>query len=383
MHTKKKLIRVAAIGGSLRCLLKGQLKYFNQFYHVTAISSPDEMLNDVAIHEGVSVKGIKIERKISPLKDIISLYSLYRFFRSERPQIVHSHTPKAGLLTMVAAKLARVPIRVHTFTGLIFPNRSGPMHLLLKNMDRITCICATKVIPEGQGVKNDLQTHRITRKDLQVVANGNINGIDLKEFSTTNIDETQVTALKNKYKISKNDFVFVFVGRIVKDKGVSELVSAFSQLPESNFKLILVGEREADLDPLDADTIARINSSNNILETGWQDDVRLFLAAADCLVLPSYREGFPNSVIQAGAMGLPCIVTDINGSNEIISDGINGLVVPAKNSQKLFIAMKLITQDRELYSNLSNQARRLIAQKFDQSLVWNELHTIYKRLENY
>ena len=208
-----KLFRTSTIPLSLNVLLKGQLRFLSQEFEVTAISGAGKDLEEVAGRENVKTHAVEMQRQISPVKDFISLFKLYLYFRKEKPQIVHSITPKAGLLSMLAAKLAGVPVRMHTFTGLIFPSKTGIMQQLLIKMDKLLCWAATNIYPEGNGVKNDLINFNITSKPLKVLANGNVNGIDLEFFSKTTVSAIKQNQLKQDLGIRVNDFVFIFRGR--------------------------------------------------------------------------------------------------------------------------------------------------------------------------
>lgn len=379
---KKIIIRTSTIPDSLNVLLKGQLNFINnqKEYEIIAVSGQGKSLNEVCKREGVKVVSIDFERQISIFKDLVSLYNLWVLFKKEKPSIVHSITPKAGLLSMVAAYLANVPIRIHTFTGLVFPSKTGVLNYVLILMDRILCFCATNIYPEGNGVKNDLIKYQITQKSLKVLANGNINGIDTTFFNPMQFSYVEITNLKNELEIQNDDFVFIFVGRLVKDKGINELINAFSKIKSSNVKLVLVGEYEHDLDPLFEETINEIEKNPNIISVGFQSDVRPYFAISNCLVFPSYREGFPNVVMQAGAMGLPSIVSDINGCNEIIEEGINGTIIPSKDIEALFCSMQKIINDEMWRNQLASNARDKIVSRYEQQLVWDAILNEYKSL---
>ena len=374
---KTKIIRTSTVAMSLNLLLKGQLKFLSKHFDVLAVSGYDVDLETVKNREGVSIVSVAMERKIAPFQDLISLYRLYKLFKKERPTIVHSITPKAGLLSMVAAKYANVPVRIHTFTGLVFPAKKGLFQKLLILMDKVLCWHATHIIPEGAGVKQDLLDYKITNKPLEVIANGNVNGIDTTFFNSNTISEQQQQSLRNELGIDSSDFVFVFIGRLVADKGINELVRAFLSLAIPNCKLLLVGPYETE-DPLQPETLKAIQQNDSILSVGFQHDVRPYLVISDCLVFPSYREGFPNVVMQAGAMGLPSIVTDINGSNEIIIEGFNGTIVPAKNVTALSNAMIRIKEDETWRNQLQSNARSSIISRYEQELVWEALLIKYK-----
>lgn len=386
-NKKKKIIRTATVGISLNYLLKGQLAFLKNNYEVLAVSGEDGFLSTVSEREKVKTIPVAIERNINIFKDLKSFWCLYVLFRKEKPLIVHSITPKAGLLSMSAAYIARVPIRIHTFTGLIFPTKSGFTKKLLILMDKILCLCATNIYPEGQGVRKDLINYRVTNKPLKVLCNGNVNGIDLDYFDPNIFSNIERQTIRDSLEIALDDFVFVFVGRLVGDKGINELLAAFELFSENSMetrapKLLLVGSFEANLDQLKKETLQKINSNINCIHVGFQIDVRPYLAIGDCFVFASYREGFPNVVLQAGAMGLPCIVTDINGCNEIIKEGENGTIIPVRNTDALYHAMQKIKENSAFRVNLIQNARPMIASRYEQKVLWEAILQEYKSLES-
>jgi glycosyltransferase involved in cell wall biosynthesis len=376
----KKILRACTVPQSIGFVV-GMIPDLTKEYEVGVLSSPGEewaMLDKY----GDAVKRLEVpmERHISPLRDLRSLWRLVRVFRRERPDMVHSMTPKAGLLCMLAAWITRVPVRVHMFTGLVFPTATGLKRRILMATDRLTCACATHVLPEGEGVKRDLLDNGITRKPIKVLGYGNCRGIDLDRFDPT-LPEVQAEAAKlRKSKV----FTFIAIGRLVGDKGINELVAAFSRLNRElpATRLILVGPQEKELDPLSPATLSEIESNPAIEAVGNQADVRPWLIAADCHVLASYREGFPNVVIEAGAMGLPQIVTDINGANEIIINGRNGVIVPPKNADAIHASMSRMATDPAFRSVLAANARPLIASRYEQSYVRRCLKEYYKEILN-
>ena len=373
----KKLFRISTIPTSLETLLKGQLKMPSEYYEVVAVSSPGEKMKVLEEREGVRTVSIPMERRISLVKDFISLLRLIVLFAKERPDMVHSITPKAGLLSMLAAWITRVPVRMHTFTGLVFPTATGKMQKLLIAMDRLTCFCATHINPEGEGVKRDLVNYNITSRPLHIIANGNVNGIDLEYFDKT----PEVVEKACSYK-KEGTFTFCFVGRMVRDKGINELVHSFLRLyqKDERVRLLLVGPFEKELDPVLPEVEEHILHHPGICYMGYQNDVRPFLVASDALVFPSYREGFPNVVIQAGAMGLPAIVTDINGCNEIVLPDLNGVIIPSKDEQALYESMKYFASHPVEVEKMAANARPLIASRYEQRIVWNALLDEYKSI---
>ena len=302
------------------------------------------------------------------------------------------------MLSMIASKLASVPHRFYTVTGLRYQGASGLFRTLLMTMERISCYCATKVIPEGEGVKKTLLKDKITSKEMHIIHNGNINGIDTTYFSeqatieqikqslnlSKETDSEKVRELfRESIGLSKNDFAFIFIGRIVNDKGMHELAGAFNKLIPiyPHCKLILVGNFEHELDPLDRKDLDFLQNNRNIKLMGYQRDVRPFLFAANAFTFPSYREGFPNVVMQAGAMGLASIVTNINGCNEIIKNGENGIIIPPRNTTELFIAIKDFIENPQKKQLMAEKAREMIRSRYEQRDVWNALLKTYRELE--
>lgn len=350
-------------------------------FNVLGVSSLGAELMDVKNEEDVDVRIIAMSRKITPLEDLKSLWSAYRLFKKEKPTIVHSHTPKAGIIGMVAAKLAGVPIRLHTVAGMPLMEVTGGKRKILDFVERFTYSAATKVYPNSKGLFDFIVSHRYTSSDkLKVIGNGSSNGINTSLFSKDVISVEQQYLLRNELGIENDDFIFVFVGRLVGDKGVNELIKAFCQLDYPSVKLLLVGPLESDLDPLDNDTLKRIDENERIISVGFQKDVRPYFSISNALVFPSYREGFPNVVMQAGAMELPAIVSDINGCNEIIIEGKNGTIIPVKDVDAVKNAMEMMLTDKEVYLKMKANARKMITDRYEQQVVWDALLTEYKSL---
>jgi glycosyltransferase involved in cell wall biosynthesis len=380
---KKKLIRITTVPISLDKLLTGQLRFMSSFYDVVAVSSENEFLQKVGNREGVRTFHLEMSRKITPISDLLAVIKLYFFLRKEKPFIVHTHTPKAGIVGMLASKLAGVTHRFHTVAGLPLLESKGFKRKLLDFVEKLTYSCATKVYPNSNGlVEIILQNKYVQADKLKVIANGSSNGIDTSYFNPNLFSETQNMELKAALAISTSDFVFVFVGRLVSDKGINEMVSAFKIVNEKypKTKLLLVGDYEADLDPLQPLTLDEIQNNNSIITAGFQRDIRPYLAIADALIFPSYREGFPNVVMQAGAMGLPSIVTDINGCNEIIVVGENGTIIPVKNTAALIEKMEFLMTNENYFKKLKSNAREMIVSRYEQQIVWKALLEEYKNL---
>ena len=376
--TRKKLLLVTTVPETFISILDEQPRYLSEFFSVSIASSDDGRLLEFGRRQGVSVAEVPMVRGINPISDLKSIFRMVILLRKIRPDIIQSYTPKAGLVSMLSAWLCRVPVRVHTFTGLIFPTQKGFKKKLLIWIDRLICKCATKVVPEGNGVKSDLICYGITNKPLEVIGHGNVAGVDTTHFSPEAED------LLNKAQelsdvLLKSRFVFCFVGRMNRDKGIRELVDAFVKLPE-DVCLILVGGEDPE-SPIDYETQQIIQRSVNIQLLGFQSDIRPALMASHVLVLPSYREGFPNVVLQAGAMGLPVIATDINGCNEFIDPGYNGWLVPPRNSEALLNAMLTALQtEKEELVEMGKRGRKRVQQRFERIHHWDRMRKFYQGL---
>ena len=383
---KPKLIRITTIPESLGTLLKGQLKFMDDHYEVIGISSSrNDILNQIGNAEGIKVIPIEMTRKITPFKDLKAVWQLYKVLKYEKPFIVHSHTPKAGTLGMLSAYLAGVPNRLHTIAGLPLLEAKGLKRLLLDVVEKITYKCATKIYPNSFGLRDIILKEGYTSKSkIKVIAKGSSNGIDTNHFDPSLYNEVEKKELRNALGIEKNDFVYIFVGRLVKDKGINELIEAFRKIGSEfkNSKLLLVGPYEKDLDPLLPITESFINNSDQVIAVGFQKDVRPYFAISNCLVFPSYREGFPNVVMQAGAMGLKSIATNINGCNEIIIEGENGTLISPKDVITLYESMKLYLLQGQSDDASAKRCRDLIAERYSQKFIWNAILTEYQTLEN-
>lgn len=371
---KKKILRAVTVPMSLCFCRDIMIKMRTMGYEMLAVTSPGPELDRLRDEDGFHSIEVKMERHISIMNDIKSLWNMIKVFRKERPYVVHSMTPKAGMICMLAAWITRVPRRVHTFTGLVWPTATGLRRRILMLTDRLTCACATHIIPEGKGVMNDLQNGCITHKPMKVLGYGNVMGVDMEQFNPL-----RFTVRKNS-----EQFTFIFVGRIVGDKGINELVEAFTRLHRQydNVRLVLVGKYENELDPVSETTRKMIDTNSAINACGpkYGDDLLQMYVDADCFVMPSYREGFPNTVLEAGAMGLPSIVTDINGSREIIENEKNGLIVPSKDANALYKAMERMLMDNAVRDMMRNNARPMIASRFERNFVQKCQIDFYKEI---
>jgi glycosyltransferase involved in cell wall biosynthesis len=368
-----KLVRITTVPMSLNHLLSGQMQFMkNHGFEVTMISADGEEVEALKIKEGCKHIAVNLSRKISPIQDLISAWKLYFVLRKIKPDIVHTHTPKAGLIGMMTSWLLRVPVRLHTVAGLPLMEATGLKRKVLEATEKITYYCASRVYPNSKNLSTFILNRKFCKEEkIKVLGNGSSNGINTEYFNINDEIASKAFELKRQWGIKQDDFVFIFIGRVVRDKGIVELIEAFTSLKKNqpNIKLLLVGGFEQDLDPLPPKTSADIKEDASIIHVGYQPDVRPYLAISKALVFPSYREGFPNVPMQAGCFNLPAIVTNINGCNEIIVDGVNGLIVPKKDKDALRDAMQRIIADSDLYAYLTSNARSMIVNRYDHSQV--------------
>lgn len=377
---KPRLLRITTVPVSLKLLLRGQVSFFikHGFDVITASADGPERAE---LMKEAEHRIVPMTRTISPLRDLWALFLLVRLIRDYRPQIVHTHTPKAGLLGMLAAWLCRVPVRMHTVAGLPLMEASALKKSVLVVAERVTYACANGVYPNSIGLKTFLENEfRLKKGTARVIGRGSSNGIDVEYFSSTPEIKNRAALIRAQHNIKPDEIVFCFVGRIVSHKGIVELVEAFRKLrSEVVCKLMLVGSFEPDLDPLPVDTLRFLRENPDVLLPGFQADVRPWMAAADAFVFPSYREGFPNVLMQAACLEVPAIASRINGCTEIIEDGVTGRIVPPKDSVKLHEAMLEVTSNLENARQRASRARQFVARNFRQEYVWQELLHEYKQ----
>lgn len=369
---KNKFFLITTVPMSLS-FFKGQIGKLSKDFDITLISSPDEELEQIAHSENVKYSAISMKRDISIINDIVSLLKFLWLFIIQRPDVIHCNTPKGSLLGLITGYLTRVPVRIYYLHGLRYEGATGKKRQLLVVLEKLNCFCATHIIAVSHGIKQKVQDE-LTSKKVSVIHHGSANGMPVEEFLIENYDNY---AIRESYGITKQDFVFGFVGRLVADKGINELVHAFNMLEQKNIKLIMVGRYEPELDPLSQETQNIIKTNPNIIEVGFQKDVKKFLTIMDLFVSPSYREGFGLSVLEANLMKVPVLVTSITGYSEIVQEGKNGFFVDPKDTLTLFNKMKKISQSRDSLLAMKQQCYDEVASKY------NHKEVLEKALEYY
>lgn len=375
---KEKFYITTTIAASLS-FFKGQPRKWLECYDVCALSSDKDKLIAFAGEEGIACVHVPMKREISLWADFCCLCRFICIFIKEKPYIVHGNTPKASMLSMVAAWITCRPVRIYMCHGLRYQGAQGMLRKLLMFMEKLSCTCATHVLCVSKGVANTmLQDGLCNEKKIQVVGYGSAGGVDLEKFNPQSVTEN----IREKLGISADAFVFCFIGRIVKDKGVNELVGAFDELFSfnKNTHLLIVGPYEMEQNPIDEMAFDIIKNNMHIHVVGRQADVRPFLKASDCFVLPSYREGFGMVLIEAGAMGLPCITTNITGCNEIIVPDENGTIIEPRNQKELYLVMKKWIENPSVVKKMAENARRMVEERYECHEVWNRYWDFYKSL---
>ena len=381
MINKKVIFIVTSSAKTLKYILKDQPKFIEKYFVVYVVSGEKEILDEYSTIHKLKYIHVPIYRKINPIYDLYSITLLIKSIYDLKPDIIHSYTPKAGLICSISGFFMRVPKRLHTFTGLIFPYQKFIMKFILSLIDSLICFLNSDVIAEGNGVKDLLTLHKITRKKIHIIGNGNIAGVDLNHFNNNSKKLTKVMCdklyeLKKRKNIST---VFIFAGRINKDKGVEVLVKSFIELNADNSALLFVGEFESKKYKINFNQL--LNHHSNIIVNKWENDLRPFFGNSDCLILPSYREGFPNVLLQAGAMQLPSIVTNVPGSNEIITDKKNGLICEPRDYKGLKNKMhSFLSMNNQERSKMGINAKKNIHKKYDQNFFRNNLIEFYNNL---
>ncbi len=381
-----KLIRITTVPMALRYLLPGQLRYMKaQGLDVLLISADGPERAAVQEAEGCPHLIVPMTRKITPFKDLACLWQLIKIFRREKPDIVHTHTPKAGLLGMLAARLAGVKIRIHTVAGMPLMVEKGFKYHLLTVIEKLTYMAAGKVWPNSFSLLNFIKEHSLAPdRKLQVISRGSSNGIDLARFSHQALDPALLQQIKERIHFAPDLIYLLCVGRLVKDKGIAELVAGFAALQQqySNLRLLLVGEYEEALDPLPAVTLAEIQTNPGIIHTGWDSRVEYYMALAHLFVFPSHREGFPNVLLQAGAMKIPVVCSAIPGNTDIADEKFTGLLFPAGNQAALQSQVAYALEKPEVAAELADMLYKKIQQFYGRENIWAAIHAEYVLLLN-
>lgn len=365
--------------------MQGQLRYIRgSGFHVTAICSPGPQLDAFAATEGIETCSVAMKREIAPIKDIASFFQLVRTLRKIRPQLINVSTPKAGLLGSVAGFFLRVPCRVYTLRGLRFETASGTKRALLRVLEKLVCYLSHQVICAGPGLRQRAIDLGLVRPEKAIVlASGSTNGVDIAAYEPTHERQNWAANFRRENGVALGAPVIGFVARFTRDKGLPELYYAFSSLREtfSDLRLLLIGDFEVG-DPIPAPIRTEIESDSHVIRTGFVKDPAPYYHVMDLLALPTYREGFPNVVLEALAAEVPAVTTTATGAMDSVLDGVTGYVVPVADADQLRIAIEKLIADKTLRTEMGRNGRLWVTRKFSNKVVWQALIHEYSHLLN-
>jgi glycosyltransferase involved in cell wall biosynthesis len=342
-------------------------------YEVTVVANTAGTAALRALGVPVGITPVAIERRIAPLADLAALWALYRLFRRARFDLVHSVTPKAGLLAALAGALAGVRVRIHTFTGQVWATRSGFWRWLLKRIDALTAAACTHVLADSGSQRDFLVAEGVVvPARIEVLAPGSISGVDGVRFKP---DAGARARIRAEWDVPAGAVVFLYLGRLSKDKGLLDLARAFADVPDAH--LALVGPDEEGLG--EAIRSACGSHAAQVRFAGYTDQPQAYMAASDVFVLPSYREGFGSTVIEAAACGLPAIATRIYGLTDAVVDGTTGYLVPVRDPAALAARMRELAADAGLRRTLGAAARERALRDFSQAALTQATLTYYEQ----
>jgi lipopolysaccharide/colanic/teichoic acid biosynthesis glycosyltransferase/glycosyltransferase involved in cell wall biosynthesis len=345
------------------------------------VSSPGANLVDVSLKEIVQSIAIPIEREISPAQDLKSLWRLYRIISRLQPTIVDASTPKAGLLTGIAAWLARVPHRVYTLRGLRLETATGVKRAVLWISEWVACACSHRVVCVSSSLRARAIDLGLVSATKTIVLGKGSGGVDLHRFSIANRQSAETRGIRKKLGIPPNALVIGFVGRFVKDKGIRQLAEAFQWLLKArpDLRLLLVGDFEAG-DPIEPEIRQYLESEPAVIRPGFVSDTAPYYSLMDVLALPTYREGFPGVPLEAQASGVPVVTTNATGAADSVIDGVTGIIVPCGDTKALAIALDTLLSDPELRFRMGTAGRERMERDFRPEVIWDALVRLYREL---
>lgn len=354
-------------------------------FQVYGISSSGEYLPKIIKRENIPIYGVDMPRKISPFTDLKTLFKIYKLVRQINPDIVHTHTPKGGLLGVLAAKMAQVPVIIFCMRGLRSVTFKGYKRKLLELSEKVTCTLADRIISVSFGMRDLAVDTQLCRADkIRVLASGSGQGVDaINRFNPKNFPTHHRRDMRLNCHIPEDAMVLGYVGRIVRDKGIIELAEAWQtlRLEFPSLYLLLVGFEEPE-DPVPAEVMHNLRTDTRVIFAGGVSNVAPFYTIMDILILPTHREGFPNTPLEAAAMEVPVISTKIEGCKEAVADGDTGLLVPSKNSQELVKAARYLLSQPEVRKRMGESGRERALRDFRPEKIIEEIYENYLDLLN-
>jgi glycosyltransferase involved in cell wall biosynthesis len=376
------VVHVTTVPLSLETHFSGQIDYVQRRgFAIHIISSPGSELDAFAAHEHVTVDAIPMARAITPARDLVALYRLWRALRRIRPDVVHSHTPKGGLLGMMAASLARVPVRIYHIRGLPFVTATGLRRRMLRWSEFVSCSLADRVLAVSHSMRTIAVEEGLCPADkLKVILGGSGNGVDSDTRFTPPTPKARAAA-RDRLLLPSDAIVIGFVGRLSREKGVRELTAAWRRLREheTTARLLIVGWVEGQ-DAESSAAVRELRADPRVQFTGPVQDIVPLYAAMDLVALPTYREGFPNVALETAAMALPIVATSVPGCVDAVQDGITGILVPPRDAEALCRALHRYVTDPVLRADHGEGARRRVVSQFRREAIWQGITEQYEEL---
>lgn len=359
---------------TINAFLVAPIKKLSQQYDVSIVVNGSEENLAFDLKGLVTVIPIKVERKILPIADLSALIKLIRLFKEQDFKLVHSITPKAGLLAMLASFICRINHRTHTFTGQVWVTKTGVNRFILKQFDALIALLATNILVDSESQQSFLINEGVvSQKKSTVLAQGSISGVDVLRFKP---DAFAKQSIRRELGINDDDTVFLFIGRLNRDKGILDLAEAFEALDDTKSQLVIVGPDEGDISLEVQHQL--IKKKKQVHFVGFSDKPEAYMAAADVLCLPSYREGFGSVIIEAAAVGIPAIGSQIYGVEDAIVDNETGLLFEVGNKPALKCCMKKIASDKRLVARLGRNARTRAVNEFSSDILAEHWLNYYK-----
>lgn len=362
--------------------LKGQVGFMRfKGFEVQALCSPGPEVEEFEKDEGIRVHSVEMPRRITPVADLAAIRKIIKVIRNERPTIVHAHTPKGGLLGMIAAAIARVPVRIYHMRGLPMEGAQGPKRVLLKTTERVACSLAHQVIAVSHSMREIAVEQGICPSHkMKVIAGGSGQGVDADErFNPARLNDDTRNTVRERFGIPPEATVIGYVGRLVGDKGIVELASAWQQLrakhPDAH--LLLVGPFEPQ-DPVPAEVQSMLEADERVHFAGMDWNTPPLYAAMDIVTLPTYREGFPNVPLEAASMELPVVATRIPGCKDAIEEGVTGMLVPSRDAGALADAIDTYLHNPELRRRHGLAGRERVLKEFRREVIWEGIRETYE-----
>src|SRR5690625_2860293 len=365
-----KIVQVSAIDSTMNGLLRElNTTIVKEGHELICVCSNGSRIEKL-IKDGFDVRTINIDRKIAPIRNLKSIYQMFRLFRKEKPDIVHVHTPVASVLGRIAAKLARVPTIIYTAHGFYFhENMSPKKYKLFYTIEKLCAKWCTDYIftqseEDGQlAIDNNF----LSADNITIISNGvDVNG----KFNPDNIDKEKEDALKKEFSFNEHDIVISFIGRLVREKGIIDLLNGFNKVEQDNIKLLIIGSTSSsERDQKTSEELEYYKENTNVTFTGYRTDIPEILSVSDVFCLPSYREGMPRSIIEAMAMNCVIIATNIRGSREEVDHGVNGYLVNLNDPAEIASTIESIINDRETLARFKKNAREKAVNYYDEKMV--------------